>query len=237
MGNKATSLRRRYTSWRQTNQRSQPTTIIPDQCPICRIDFDIGITWDEFNEHVDFCIQNYAELNFNKSSPPEKCANAFTSKVEYFHRELQGIRVPWIEGAVKLVVSRDDILGFTAPQIMSFSDTELHMELQVNFDGEIAQDAGGLSKEWLNLLIQQIFSEDSNLFIKTDTKKISYIFPITKSPPDLVFYELTGKVIAKALFDKIPIYCPLSQVLFKHITKKELSFDDLKHIDDEVNYI
>lgn len=110
------------------------------------------------------------------------------------------------------------------------------MELQVIFDGEIAQDAGGLSKEWYNILMKEMLADEFGVFVRTLTDRVAYIIPITSRPLELSVYEFAGRVLAKALFDNIPIYCPLSRVLYKHLLNHEIVPDDLQFVDDSVSF-
>jgi len=40
--------------------------------------------------------------------------------------------------------------------------------------------------------------------------------------------------MGKAFFDKIPVYCPLSKVIFRYLTGRETRFNDLMHVDEDI---
>lgn len=50
----------------------------------------------------------------------------------------------------------------------------------------------------------------------------------------MYYYEATGRLMGKAFFDKIPVYCPLSKAIFKYLTGRELGFKDLGYVDEDI---
>eukprot|EP00358_Blepharisma_japonicum_P005084 CAMPEP_0202944272 /NCGR_PEP_ID=MMETSP1395-20130829/5007_1 /ASSEMBLY_ACC=CAM_ASM_000871 /TAXON_ID=5961 /ORGANISM="Blepharisma japonicum, Strain Stock R1072" /LENGTH=217 /DNA_ID=CAMNT_0049642839 /DNA_START=358 /DNA_END=1011 /DNA_ORIENTATION=+ len=117
----------------------------------------------------------------------------------------------------------------------------MRKEFQISFQGEIAQDAGGLMREWVNLLIKVLFAPDLGLFEFTKTEEVAYTIPIKPEEHMEELYYFTGKVLGKALFENIPVNCPLSKVIFKHLVGKKVIFSDLIYQDQalysSLNYI
>lgn len=89
--------------------------------------------------------------------------------------------------------------------------------MKVSFVNEISHDAGGLSREFFNMLMKELVSENLGLFMTANTLEFSY-----KINDDSMYIEnyLTlfyffGKVLAKAMFDHIPLNMCLNKTIFK----------------------
>lgn len=107
---------------------------------------------------------------------------------------------------------------------------------------EVAQDAGGLMREWITELTKSLFSEETGIFkqIKTNSK-LAY-FPSSNSrymyPSEYKdYFRFTGQVFAKALFEKIPVMVNLNKTLLKLLVgqrPKDVSIEDLKDYDMQI---
>lgn len=73
-------------------------------------------------------------------------------------------RIPYVDDREILVINRENLVQETFDSFQTFINLNLHKELQIFFVGEKAQDAGGVEREWLTILIQTILSPDFNLF-------------------------------------------------------------------------
>ena len=109
---------------------------------------------------------------------------------------------------------------------------DLHKEFQVTFEGEIAMDAGGLLREWFTLLMKKFFSEEFGLMVPTKSSCVSYYFKPDSKTARMKEFNLLGKVMAKALFEKTPVYCPLNRIIFKHLVQQKPALEDLIHYDE-----
>lgn len=156
------------------------------------------------------------------------------SKIRKFKLSLDEVKIPWADSHTHLIIDRENILQESLEQVMNFDQDTIRSEFQIVFRGEIAQDAGGLMKEWINVLISELFSENRNLFVRTQTDELSYTIPTTNYDNLLIYYEFTGRMIAKALLENIPIQCHFSKVIFKHILKQTVEWSDLEYLDNEV---
>jgi hypothetical protein len=79
-------------------------------------------------------------------------------RIEYFRRELEKLRIHFLEDSITLVLERDNVIRDTLNQIRSTDGFDFHKEIKIFFVGEEAQDAGGVFKEWIFLVLQQIFT-------------------------------------------------------------------------------
>lgn len=76
-------------------------------------------------------------------------------------------------------------------------------------------------------MVKILFGADLGLFELTKTEEVAYTFCIKQEESLEELYYFTGKILGKALFENIPINCPLSKVIFKHLTNNSLNFEDL----------
>ena len=63
--------------------------------------------------------------------------------------------IPW--PPVTLVISWDNVLIETLNQFETVDDINLKGDLKIFFIDEEADDAGGVIREWINLLIDELF--------------------------------------------------------------------------------
>jgi E3 ubiquitin-protein ligase HUWE1 len=74
--------------------------------------------------------------------------------------------------------------------------------MQVEFLGEDGVDGGGLFKEWISTMSQEIFNEDMALFIKSASGSTYYPNPKSTVQPNYIeMFTFVGKVFGKALWD------------------------------------
>ena len=79
--------------------------------------------------------------------------------------------------------------------------------------------------------------EDNGIFVKCETDEVVYKFKtrnskISEKSDSLI--ELFGKVVAKALMERIPIKMHLNRTILRQIAMKELKFCDFYNFDKDV---
>lgn len=50
----------------------------------------------------------------------------------------------------------------------------MHKEVKIEFIGEKVNDAGGLLREWIHMVIKEVFDESTGIFAIADTDDIMY---------------------------------------------------------------
>jgi hypothetical protein len=108
----------------------------------------------------------------------------------------------------------------------------LRSEFHIHFTGETSYDAGGLTKEWLSLMILELFSSDLGLFHLTTCENPSYL-PVFHNR-NIDYYKLFGLILGKAILENIPLNCSLCRILLKHLLGKTCSLRDVKYQDVEL---
>lgn len=202
-------------------------------CQYCGVTFSVPSS--RYEGHLANCRQlNDASEDQDSSimqfEAPSKDA-PYETKVTLLRGILETVRVPWIEDFKKLTVNRHQLLQYSYQQLLKFTPHDMHKEFHVHFEGEISQDAGGLTKEWLCTLTKQILSLESELFLLSQADNVSYFINPENKQDKLHLYNFSGMVFGKALFESIPIPCPLNRVLFKHLVGESITLEDLQFLD------
>jgi hypothetical protein len=153
-------------------------------------------------------------------------------KLMEFKRKVQDLKINFTEGYVLFNISRTELLMDSVEQVQKLDSEDLRSEFQVHFVGEPAMDAGGLTKEWLNLVAKEILTCNLGLFKPTNTEDRR--FWISQNADVTVFYEVLGKIIGKAILNNLPINCPLSYTLLKSILGQKNEKEDVKFLDKDL---
>ncbi len=100
-------------------------------------------------------------------------AKNFEDKVQWFHDTCQQLRSNWDRGHIMLRVRRDYLCGDSIRAVMSLSPGDLRKIWRFEFLGEEGRDAGGLTREWFELVCKQIFDPDMGLWMSSTTNQMS----------------------------------------------------------------
>lgn len=139
-----------------------------------------------------------------------------------------------------LVVSRENILEESFNQFMTTYELDLKKAMHIFFVDEVAHDVGGVYREWYTNLFDIIFSSKQGFFYQVDSEhsKNSYfipsILPRIHSTDNVEYYEFIGKVLGKAIFDKITIKANFNIILIKQILNIPITLEDIKFLDTGV---
>mmetsp|Transcript_13518 Transcript_13518/g.25426 ORF Transcript_13518/g.25426 Transcript_13518/m.25426 type:complete len:446 (-) Transcript_13518:2488-3825(-) len=208
-------------------------------CPVCTKSFGRFTTYAKLNNHIDKCLAQSHIKPEAPIEPPTVSCMTFDSKVKWFRAQLDRVRVPWSEDHVQMVVERSLLLEYSYSQVMGFTRKDLKKEFNLSFDGEIASDAGGLTRVWLNLLTEKLFDPELQLFQQCETETVCYTLIPDTDKQDLC--RFAGRIFGKALFDNVSIPCYLSKIIYKHLTQQPIELADLRFLDvqlySSLNYI
>jgi len=161
----------------------------------------------------------------------------FDNKRNYFNRKLhdrKGQRVP--TRSISLNIRRDMVFLDSFRSLCFRTGEEVkNARLNVRFQGEEGVDAGGLTREWYQVLARQMF--DPNYALFTPVASDSATFHPNKSSyvndEHLMFFKFVGRIIGKALFDGRLLDCHFSRAVYKHILNRPISVKDLEYYDNQ----
>ncbi len=89
---------------------------------------------------------------------------AFEEKADWFQKTCAQLCVEWNEGHMRMNVRRQFLLGDSVDAVMSLSRKDLRKLWRFEFIGEAGIDAGGLAREWFQLVTAEIFDPDMGLW-------------------------------------------------------------------------
>lgn len=105
--------------------------------------------------------------------------------------------------------------------------------LEINFKGEEGVDAGGVTREWYQVLARQMFDPNYALFTPVSSDKSTFHPNRTSwvNPEHLSFFKFVGMIIGKAVNDGFMLDCHFSRAVFKSILGKSVSLKDMESMD------
>lgn len=108
-------------------------------------------------------------------------------------------------------------------------------KLSVRFYDEEGVDAGGLTREWFQILARQMFDPNYALFQPCAADKLTYQ-PNKNSwvnPEHLSFFKFVGRVIGKAIYDGRLLDAYFARSLYRQLLGKPVDYRDVEWVDPE----
>lgn len=93
-------------------------------------------------------------------------------KMRWFKNLCGQLTGTWEDGHVKLVVRRASLLHDSVDAVMSLGREDLRKRWRFEFLGEAGIDAGGLTREWFELVSAQIFDPDNGLWLNSNQNQM-----------------------------------------------------------------
>jgi ubiquitin-protein ligase E3 A len=107
--------------------------------------------------------------------------------------------------------------------------SDLKKQLVVEFEGEQGIDEGGLSKEFFQLVIDQVFNPDYAMFaFNSDTR--NFWFNPTSFESDAQF-TLIGIMLGLAIYNTIILDIHFPMVVYRKLLGRKGTFEDLQELD------
>ncbi|KAH3899481.1 E3 ubiquitin-protein ligase TOM1 SCDLUD_004925 [Saccharomycodes ludwigii] len=108
-------------------------------------------------------------------------------------------------------------------------------KLEVTFKDEQGVDAGGVKREWYQILSRQMVNPDYALFTPVPSDKNTFHPNRTSgiNPEHLSFFKFIGMVIGKAIRDKCYVDCHFSRDVYKGLLDKPVSLKDMESVDPD----
>ncbi|GLB37041.1 putative protein with domain of Unknown Function (DUF913) [Lyophyllum shimeji] len=108
-------------------------------------------------------------------------------------------------------------------------------KLSVRFYDEEGVDAGGVTREWFQILARQMFDPNNALFQPCAADKLTYQ-PNKNSwvnPEHLSFFKFVGRVIGKAIYDGRLLDAYFARSLYRQLLGKPVDYKDVEWVDPE----
>ncbi|CAK4081378.1 unnamed protein product [Aphanomyces euteiches] len=166
----------------------------------------------------------------------EIAALTFQEKNKWFLDQVQKRWRRYEDGHIQFVVRRDHLIADSMEQMLKCPASRFWERLRIFFENEPGLDAGGLIREWYELLCDQLFSDEMGLFVPTKGSNLAYwINPkATQRPNFQQEFEFVGRLVGKALIEGFNMKMSLALPLIKHMLEVPISFSDLEFLDEEL---
>ncbi|XP_071950487.1 ubiquitin-protein ligase E3A-like [Antedon mediterranea] len=129
---------------------------------------------------------------------------------------------------LKLKVRRDHVVddALVRLELIAMDNPgDLKKQLFVEFQGEQGVDEGGVSKEFFQLVIQEIFNPDIGMFVENEENK-TYWFNTMSFESDRQF-TLIGVVLGLAIYNNIILNVQFPMTLYRKLLGKRATFNDM----------
>ena len=161
----------------------------------------------------------------------------FDNKRNYFNQQLH--RKPHARehyGTLQLNVRRARVFEDSFLYLQRKSGEQIkNGKLSVRFYDEEGVDAGGLTREWFQILARQMFNPNNALFQPCAADKQTYQ-PNKNSwvnPEHLSFFKFVGRVIGKAIHDGRLLDAYFARSLYRQLLGKPVDYRDVEWVDPE----
>ncbi|PON94002.1 Coatomer beta subunit [Trema orientale] len=158
----------------------------------------------------------------------------FDNKRAYFRSSIRHQHEAHLSGPLRISVRRAYVLEDSYNQLRMRPNQDLKGRLNVQFQGEEGIDAGGLTREWYQLLSRVIFDKGALLFTTVGNNATFQPNPNSVYQTEhLSYFKFVGRVVAKALFDGQLLDVYFTRSFYKHILGVKVTYHDIEAVDPD----
>ncbi|KAL2169321.1 hypothetical protein VTG60DRAFT_6255 [Thermothelomyces hinnuleus] len=162
----------------------------------------------------------------------------FDNKRNYFNRSVHAKNGQQRQQyqPLQLSVRRDQVFHDSFKSLYFKSGPEMKFgKLNIRFQGEEGVDAGGVTREWFQVLSRQMFDPNYALFIPVSSDRTTFHPNKLSGVNDehLMFFKFIGRIIGKALYEGRVLDCYFSRAVYKRILGKPVSVKDMESFDPD----
>ncbi|KAK4575710.1 hypothetical protein RGQ29_026607 [Quercus rubra] len=158
----------------------------------------------------------------------------FDNKKAYFRSRIRQQHEQHLSGPLRISVRRAYVLEDSYNQLRMRPFQDLKGRLNVQFQGEEGIDAGGLTREWYQLLSRVIFDKGALLFTTVGNNATFQPNPNSVFQTEhLSYFKFVGRVVAKALFDGQLLDVYFTRSFYKHILSVKVTYHDIEAVDPD----
>lgn len=161
----------------------------------------------------------------------------FDNKRNYFTQQLH--RRPHVRehhGTLQLNVRRARVFEDSFQHLQRKTGDQIkYGKLSIRFYDEEGVDAGGVTREWFQILARQMFDPNNALFQPCAADRLTYQ-PNKNSwvnPEHLSFFKFVGRVIGKAIYDGRLLDAYFAKSLYRQLLGKQVDYKDVEWVDPE----
>jgi E3 ubiquitin-protein ligase HUWE1 len=161
----------------------------------------------------------------------------FDNKRNYFNQQLH--RRPHSRehhGTLQLNVRRQRVFEDSFQHLQRKTGEQIkYGKLSIRFYDEEGVDAGGVTREWFQILARQMFDPNYCLFQPCAADRLTYQPNKASSinPEHLSFFKFVGRIIGKAIYDGRLLDAYFARSLYRQILGKPVDYRDVEWVDPE----
>ena len=161
----------------------------------------------------------------------------FDNKRNYFNQQLHRKPHPREHhNTLQLNVRRQRVFEDSFQYLQRKTGEQIkYGKLSVRFYDEEGVDAGGVTREWFQILARQMFDPNYALFQPCAADRLTYQ-PNRASwvnPEHLSFFKFVGRVIGKAIYDGRLLDAYFARHLYRLLLGKQVDYKDVEWVDPE----
>ena len=103
-------------------------------------------------------------MNVTRDPIRSQVTATFDQKEKWFRDQIAKLQVPYEEGHIRLLVTRDNLLLDSMEAIESIRKEDMQKIFRFEFQNEAGVDAGGVAREWFHLVSKGLFDPAIGLF-------------------------------------------------------------------------
>ncbi|CAA3019978.1 E3 ubiquitin- ligase UPL1-like [Olea europaea subsp. europaea] len=158
----------------------------------------------------------------------------FDNKKSHFRSRIRQQHDQHVSGPLRISVRRAFVLEDSYNQLRMRPSQDLKGRLNVHFQGEEGIDAGGLTREWYQVLSRVIFDKGALLFTNVGNNATFQPNPNSVYQTEhLSYFRFVGRVVAKALFDGQLLDVYFTRSFYKHILGVKVTYHDIEAVDPD----
>lgn len=162
----------------------------------------------------------------------------FENKRSYFRNAVREYHASRSGGAgaptLHLQVSRKNVFADSYGQFANLTADQVRGKLDVRFKGEEGIDAGGLTREWYEILARDMFNPDYALFTESEDGTTFQPNPHSDVHDNhLMYFKFVGRVLGKAILDGQLLDAHFTRSFYKHILGVPVTYHDIEGIDPQ----
>jgi len=165
-------------------------------------------------------------------------AQPFMVKLKWFREQMAAMKIKWEDGRVQIKIRRSELLRDSFTNLNKLSAKDMHRYWRFDFIGEEGIDAGGLAREWFQMVTDQCFNVDFGLFEYSGVDNICYqINPSSGIANELhlKYFYFLGRVMGKAMFEGHVIAAHMARPMYKHLLGFPITQEDIEFVDAQVH--
>jgi len=200
---------------------------------VVKPDFTLSFV-DAQDFSMDAC---FPPINVTAADLKDAAALPFDQKVGWFRSMLGRLRIVWEAGHVSCTVRRSNLLEDSFACFARLGADDMRRIFRFQFAGEPAQDAGGVAREWFELVSKALFNVDMGLWEYGAVDNLAYkINPSAEVANEnaAAYFYFAGRLLGKALFDGQLVAPHLVLPYYKHLLAFPIMQRDLEYVDQAV---